>query len=95
MKSISEINFSNLVTLMAIPFSPAFLINVAGGLSKIKTREFFLALFLGKMVMVYFWGYIGTSLLDSLTDITIVFKISFLLIIAYGLSKLVEKKLKI
>ena len=36
MKSISNINFSNLVILIAIPFSPAFLINIAAGLSKIK-----------------------------------------------------------
>ena len=45
--------------------------------------------------MVYFWGYIGTSLLDSLTDINILFKIGFMLVIAYFVSKLVEKKLKI
>ena len=95
MKSISNITFSNLVILIAIPFSPAFLINVAAGLSKIKVKSFFIALVLGKLVMVYFWGYIGTSLLESLTDITVIFKISFLLIIAYALSKIVEKKVKI
>lgn len=95
MKSISNISFSNLVVLIAIPFSPAFLINIAGGLSKIKVEKFFLAIILGKIIMVYFWGYIGTSLLESLTDITILFKIAILLVIAFIMSKVVEKKLKV
>lgn len=95
MKTISNINFSNLVILIAIPFSPAFLINIAGGLSKIKTEKFFLAVMIGKLVMVYFWGYIGTTLLESLTDITVLFKIAILLVVAFILSKIVEKKLKV
>ena len=95
MYGINNITFSNLVILIAIPFSPASWINVGAALSKIKTKEFFWAVVLGKIVMVYFWGYIGTSLLDSLTDINILFKIGFLLVIAYILSKLVEDKLKI
>ena len=95
MKAISNINFSNLVILIAIPFSPAFLINIAGGLSKIKIEKFFLAVMIGKLVMVYFWGYIGTTLLESLTDITVLFKIAILLVVAFILSKIVEKKLKV
>ena len=95
MKTISNISFSNLVILIAIPFSPAFLINIAGGLSKIKIEKFFLAIMIGKMAMVYFWGYIGTTLLESLTDITILFKITGLLVGAFIISKLVEKKLKV
>jgi len=95
MKAISNINFSNLVILIAIPFSPAFLINIAAGLSKIKIEKFFLAVVIAKIVMVYFWGYIGTTLLESLTDITVLFKIAFLLVGAFLLSKIVEKKLKV
>ena len=95
MAAIDNINFSNLVLLIAIPFSPAFLINIAAGLSKIETKKFFIALLIGKVIMVYFWGYIGTSLLESLTDITTIFKIAILLIIAFAVSKIVEKKLKV
>lgn len=95
MKTISNIKFSNLVILIAIPFSPAFFINIAAGVSKIKTEKFFLAAIIGKMVMVYFWGYIGTTLLESLTDITVLFKIAFLLVLAFFVSKIVEKKLKL
>ena len=95
MNAVSNINFSNLVILIAIPFSPAFLINIAAGLSKIKIEKFFLAVIVGKMVMVYFWGYIGTTLLESLTDITVLFKIGGLLVIAFFISKIIENKLKV
>ncbi|MDD6223740.1 MAG: VTT domain-containing protein [bacterium] len=95
MKGISQISFSNLVVLIALPFSPAFLINIAGGLSKIKIEKFFLAIMIGKVMMVYFWGYIGTSLLESLSDITTLIKIALLLIVAFLLSKVIEKKLKV
>lgn len=95
MKTISNISFSNLVILIAIPFSPAFFINIAAGVSKIKIEKFFLAVIIGKMVMVYFWGYIGTTLLESLTDITVLFRIAFLLVGAFFLSKIVEKRLKV
>lgn len=95
MDNISNITFSNLVILIAIPFSPASWINVGCALSKMKTKDFFFSAVIGKIVMVYFWGYIGTSLLESLTDITVLFKIGFLLVIAYFLSKLVESKLKL
>lgn len=95
MKAITGISFSNLVVLIALPFSPAFFINIAGGISKIKTEKFFLAIVIGKIVMVYFWGYIGTSLLESLTDVTILIKIALLLIGSFILSKVVEKKLKV
>lgn len=95
MKAITGISFSNLVVLIALPFSPAFFINIAGGISKIKTEKFFLAIMIGKIVMVYFWGYIGTSLLESLTDVTILIRISLLLIGSFILSKFIEKKLKV
>lgn len=95
MKMISNVKFSNLVLLIAMPFTPAFLINIAAGVSKIKVEKFFLAVIIGKMVMVYFWGYIGTTLLESLTDITVLLKIAFLLIGAFIISKALEKKLKI
>lgn len=95
MKAISGISFSNLVLLIAIPFSPAFLINIAAGLSKISKEKFFFSLLIGKSVMVYFWGYIGKSLLESLTDVTVLVRISVLLLISLMLSRIVEKKMKV
>jgi len=92
LKNLSKIPFTSLTIIMAIPFTPAFLVNIAAGLSKIKYKKFFVSLLIGKMIMIYFWGYIGTSLLESLTDVTVLIKIIVLLIGTYMLSKLVEKK---
>lgn len=95
MKQISKINFSNLTILIAIPFSPAFLINIAAGLSKITYKKFLSSLVIGKLIMVYFWGYIGKSLLESLTDISVLIRIIVLLSMALLVSKFVEKRLNI
>lgn len=95
MRKISNIPFTSLTVLIAIPFTPAFFINIAAGLSKMKYRKFLLALLIGKAIMVYFWGYVGTSLLESLTDITILLRIVVLLIGVYILSYFVEKKLNV
>lgn len=95
MKKISNISFTNLAILIAIPFTPAFFINIASGLSKMKYQKFLLALVIGKAIMVYFWGYVGTTLLESLTDITILLKIVGLLLVVYILSKFLEKKMNV
>lgn len=95
LKNLSKIPFTSLTIIMAIPFTPAFFINIAAGLSKMKYKKFFASLLIGKMIMIYFWGYIGTSLLDSLTDVTVLVRIIVLLLITYGLSKIIEKKFKV
>lgn len=95
MKEISRIKFSSLVILIAIPFSPAFLINIGAGLSKISYKKFLCGLLIGKLIMVYFWGYIGKSLIESLTDITVLIRICVLLVLALFVSKFVENKLNV
>lgn len=92
MNMITNISFTNLVVIVALPFTPASWINAAAGLSKINPKKFLIAIFIGKPAMVYFWGYIGKSFLESLTDVTTMIKIALLLIGAFLISKIVEKK---
>ena len=68
MKKIDKISLSNLVLLIAIPFTPAFLINIASALSEIKFKKFAVAVLIGKVSLVFFWGFIGTSLIESLKN---------------------------
>ncbi len=89
---IKKITFSKLVVIMAIPFTPAFSINIGAGLSKMDFKKFFFALLIAKLSIVYFWGFVGTTLLESLTDITVLAKLGFIVIIAFVLSKIVLKK---
>ncbi len=92
---IENINFSNLVVLIALPFTPAFLINIAAGITKMQKRKFIYALLLGKIFMVVFWGCIGKSLLESVTDIRTIIIVSIFILVAYFLSKFVSKKIDI
>lgn len=93
MKKIDKIKLSNLVLLIALPFTPAFLINIASALSDMKFKKFMCAIFIGKIFLVFFWGFIGTSLLESLRNPKIILIIIIMLLIAYLLSKIVTKKI--
>lgn len=95
LKRMKTIEFSNLVVIIALPFTPAFLINIAAGLVGLGKRKFLLALLIGKIFMITFWGCVGKSLLESITDIRTILIVSILIVFAYFLSKLVSKKMKI
>ena len=93
--AIKNISLSNLVLIVALPFSPAFLINIACGLSKTDIKKFLTAIAIGKLSIIYFWGFISKSLLESITDIKTLITVLILLILSYAISKLINKKLKI
>lgn len=86
-----SLKFSNLVIITAIPFTPAFSINIAAGLSKMEYKEFLCILVISKLSTIYFWGFIGTTLLESITDVVVISKILVLLLATFILSKLVMK----
>lgn len=94
-KRIEKIEFSNLVVLIALPFTPAFLINIASGISNMSKKKFIYAILLGKIFMVIFWGCVGKSLLESVTDIKTIIIVSIFILVAYVLSKFINKKMKI
>lgn len=95
MDNISNIKFSSLVLITALPFTPAFTVNIASGLSKISYKKFIAAIFIAKLSIVYFWGFIGTTLLESITDIKVILRIVVLMVVVYMLSKIVNKKFNI
>ena len=92
---IKRVSFPELVTIIAIPFTPAFLINIAAGMAKMPTKKFILAIMIGKISLVLFWGFIGTSLIESLKNPIIMFKIAIIVLISYIISYLVNKKFNI
>ena len=92
---IKKIKFSNLVLIIALPFTPAFLINIVCGLSKMEFKKFISAILIGKLSIVFFWGFISKSLIESITDIKTMIIILGLLFICYLGSKVINKKLNI
>ncbi len=95
MDGFDHMSFSTLVVLIANPFLPGFIFNIGAGLSKISFRKFFAALIIGKTFLVYFSGFVGTSLVESLVEPWVLIRTILILLIAYLVSYIVNKKLKI
>lgn len=95
MKIIDKISVSNLSMLIAIPFTPAFAINIAAAISNMDFKKYAVSIIIGKIFMVAFWGFIGTSLVESLKNPKIMIIIIIMTGITFLISKIVNKKLKI
>ena len=91
MYKIDKISFSSLVIILAIPFTPAFSINIGAGLSTISYKKYLFSLIISKIFLVYFWGFIGTTFIESITDIGVIVKLILIVAISFILSKFVMK----
>lgn len=95
MTTFKNIKLTNLVLIITLPFAPSCFINLLAGVSNIKKEKYLIALIIGKAFMISFWAYIGMSLIESLTDINAIIFILLILLVAYVVSKIISKKLKI
>lgn len=95
MSFITKVRFTQLVLIIALPFTPAFAVNIAAGLSKISVKKFLLAVIIGKLSIVYFWGWVGTSFMESIYNPYILIKIVVILGITYLMSFVIQKILKL
>lgn len=93
--NFSSIEMKNLVALLAFPFTPAFLINIFSGVSDMSYKKFLTATIIAKPFMVYFWGYLGVTLIDSLTHPEYLIRVLVMVGIAYVASAIVSKKFEI
>ena len=95
MEKIKKLDFNCLVILIALPITPASLINMAAGLAKMDSKKYLLALLIGKLAIVYFWGYIGSSILKDIKNPQVILKMIILVLITYIISKIIEKIIKV
>lgn len=87
---LKKLKMEHLAVLMALPFTPAFLINIIAGLGNIKPSKFLLGVAIGKISLVYFWGFIGVSFLESLKDPSIMIRIFIMISVSYLTSKVIN-----
>ncbi len=92
---VENMNFNNLTLLIAIPFTPAFLVNIAAGICRVDSKKYLLSLMVGKISLVYFWGYVGVSLIEALKNPLILIRVFILVVIVYIISVIFSKKLKL
>ena len=90
-----NIKFSSLVLLITLPFTPASLINILSGMAGVSKEKFLSSILIGKVFSTIFWGYIGKSFIDSLTDLSSIIYIFIALGIAYIVSKIVSRRMNI
>ena len=94
-KILKNISTGKLVLIIAMPFTPAFVVNIVAGLIKMDFKKYLTALLIGKLSMVYFLGFIGTSLVDSIKDPFIIIKIVVIMAIVYLIYFILNKILKL
>jgi len=89
---IKNIKFVNLCLIISLPFTPQFLVHISCGLMEIEKKKYLLALLIGKIFLIIFWGFIGTSFINSIKNPIILIYIVLLLVGCYILSKIVSRK---
>ena len=95
MKKISHMKLTTLAVVIALPITPSFFVNVAGGLSDVSAKKYMTALLVGKPAMLLFYGYVAVSLVDSLKDPRNLIRVVILVTITYVISKVIEKVVKV
>lgn len=93
--NFKKIKFTDLVLILTLPFTPSSLINILSGITKMSRKKFLVSILIGKFFSIIFWGYIGKSLIESITDISTILYIVITLIIAYVISKIISRKMNI
>ncbi len=91
---MNNITIPSLATVTALPFFPAYLINIAAGLSRVDTKKFIIGICFGKVPLVLFWCIIGKSFMDSVTDYKTILIIIGMLVFTYVISKVLTKIFK-
>ena len=95
MDYIEHLSLSKIMIILAIPFTPAFAMNIAAGLANMDKKKFFIAIVVSKIFLVYFWGIVGTSLLDSLHNPKSIITVIVMVTLAYVFSVVIKKVFKI
>lgn len=93
-KRVKELKLEELTLIIAMPFTPAFMVNIASGLARINKKKYFTSILIGKISLVGFWQFIGTSLIESINNPYILIKIIIFMIAAFILSKIINKKFR-
>ncbi|MBR4830721.1 MAG: VTT domain-containing protein [Bacilli bacterium] len=93
-EKMKSVTIPQLAVLTALPFTPAFLVNVSAGLANLNTKKFLIGISIGKIPMILFWVFIGKSIKESLSDWKTILIIIGILVITYVISKVLTKIFK-
>lgn len=94
-KVIRNISFPTLCLIIAMPLTPAFIVNIVAGLLKIDFKKYVIALLIGKLSMVYFLAFFGVSFVESIKNPVLLIKVIIIMVLIYGACYVINKFLKL
>ena len=95
MSYIENLSLSKVTVILAIPFTPAFIVNIAAGICNMDFKKFSVAILISKIFLVYFWGVVGTGLLESLHNPRSIITVIVMMVVAYLVSLIIKKVFKL
>ena len=95
MNYVENLSLTQVIVILSIPFTPAFMVNIAAGLCNMNFKKFLISILVGKIFLVYFWGVVGTGLLESLHNPSSIITVIVMVVIAYLVSIIIKKVFKI
>lgn len=95
MSYIENLSLTKITMILSIPFTPAFMVNIAAGLCNMNFKKFLIAILISKIFLVYFWGVVGTGLLESFHNPRSLITVVVMVVIAYIFSFIIKKVFKI
>lgn len=90
-----DISTTKLLLIIAMPFTPAFVVNIVAGLTKMDFKKYLTALIIGKLAMVYFWGFVGISFVECINNPIILLRIVLIMAFTYLIYVVLRKVLKL
>lgn len=92
---VENLSLTQITVILSIPFTPAFMINIAAGIAQMSTKKYFIAILISKIFLVYFWGVVGTGLIESFKNPTNLITVVIMMLMAYLFSVAIKKIFKL
>ena len=92
MKRYKNMKLETLTTIISMPFTPSFLINLFAALSKMPLKKYITAEIIAKIFITIFWGFIGCNLIKCFENPRYLIVIFIMLLVGYIISRIINKK---
>jgi uncharacterized membrane protein YdjX (TVP38/TMEM64 family) len=93
MKWVERHGFGPIFLLVCFPFTPSALVNIVAGLSKISLVQYTLAIFIGKMVMIFTISFVGYDLHSLMTKPLRSILVTVIIFVLWYVGKRIEVRL--
>ena len=94
-KVLRNLSTGKMLLIIALPYTPAFAVNMAAGLLKIDFKKYLTALLFGKISLVLYSAYIGTTFVEGFKNPIIFVYLALLIAAIYLLFIVVKKAFKL